>query len=48
MQLFTTFAATLAAITASAYGAPTSDALPDGFEPITREEILRRLEITLA
>ncbi|KAG8533513.1 uncharacterized protein KY384_002299 [Bacidia gigantensis] len=44
MRFFTAIATAVLALATSAYGAPTPDALPSGFEPITRDEILRRLE----
>lgn len=48
MKTFTAISAAFFALVASSYALPTAEAtaeaLPAGFEPITRDEILRRLE----
>ncbi|KAI4168344.1 MAG: hypothetical protein LQ346_009055, partial [Caloplaca aetnensis] len=48
MKNFATISAILAALVVSAAAAPTPNALPDGFQPITRDEIMRRLETSSA
>ena len=48
MKSFAAISTILTALAASVAAAPTPDALPAGFQPITRDEIMRRLETSSA
>ena len=48
MKTFAAVSVSLFALIASSYALPTAESLPTGFEPITREDILRRLETSSA